>query len=46
MSLTPDHTNPIVTDPDERISEIVERDQRGSIQTGAHQNFSFAAAAW
>ncbi|KAK4706061.1 hypothetical protein P7C70_g145, partial [Phenoliferia sp. Uapishka_3] len=46
MSIAPDPTNAAVSDPDERIGAIVERDQAGSIQTGPHQNFSFAAAAW
>ncbi|KAM0755907.1 hypothetical protein T439DRAFT_320604 [Meredithblackwellia eburnea MCA 4105] len=46
MSFAPDHKDPSVTDPDASIAKVVEADQRGSIRSGPHKNYSFAASAW
>ncbi|GAA6012892.1 hypothetical protein JCM11491_006215 [Sporobolomyces phaffii] len=46
MSITPDASNPSVTDPKNRISAILEDDQKDVIAKGAHVAWSTASAAW
>jgi len=46
MSLAPDHTDAAVTDPSNSIASVIEADNKGSIRSEFHKNFSFASAAW
>ncbi|GAA5871246.1 hypothetical protein JCM16303_000693 [Sporobolomyces ruberrimus] len=46
MSITPDASNPSVTDPRNRISSVLENDQKDVIAKGAHVAWSAASAGW
>ncbi|GAA5936464.1 uncharacterized protein JCM15063_001894 [Sporobolomyces koalae] len=46
MSITPDSSNPSVTDPSKRISSVLENDQKDVISRGAHVTWSAASATW
>ncbi|GJN91152.1 hypothetical protein Rhopal_004170-T1 [Rhodotorula paludigena] len=46
MSLTPDASNPAVTDPNKRIGDVLAKDHSDVIRPGAHAAWSLAAAGW
>ncbi|GAA5965086.1 hypothetical protein JCM21900_002980 [Sporobolomyces salmonicolor] len=46
MSLSPDASDPAVTDPSNRIGPVLDSDEKDTIRQGTHVSWSFASAAW